>query len=62
MTRSLFDGRRANEARRDLRHAVLRTPETGKDIDPNVGRRLRVGWHDALLVPFVTACAWAFMP
>lgn len=62
LTRSVFDGKRANEARRGLRHAVLRAHETERDAIPNVTRRLRVGWFDVLLLPFFAACVWAFMP
>jgi hypothetical protein len=62
LTRSLFDGKRANEARRELRHAVLGAHETDSDVNPSVSRRLRVAWFDVLIVPFIAACVWAFMP
>ncbi|MFD8914041.1 hypothetical protein [Streptomyces sp. NPDC059575] len=62
MMRSVFDGQRANGARRDLRRAILRTHEADKDVDPSVSRRLRLGWFDVLPLPFIAACVWAFMP
>ncbi|MDL2076530.1 hypothetical protein QNN03_08785 [Streptomyces sp. GXMU-J15] len=62
LTRSVFDGRRANEARRELRHAVLRAHETEQGVDPGVTRRVRAGWYDVLLLPFLAACVWAFLP
>ncbi|MFE7430478.1 hypothetical protein [Streptomyces sp. NPDC057545] len=63
MTRSIFDGKRANGSRRDLRHAVLRaqkTVEAGEGIPAT--RRLRYGWFDILIVPMLAAFAWAFLP
>ncbi|MFD0313343.1 hypothetical protein [Streptomyces flavalbus] len=62
LTRSLFDGPRANEARRALRHAVLQAHETDEHVDPTVKRTLRIGWSDILLLPFLAACVWAFLP
>ncbi|MEV7238187.1 hypothetical protein AB0N06_30865 [Streptomyces sp. NPDC051020] len=60
MTRSIFDGKRANAARRDLRHAVL----ASKNGDPALtsSRKARFGWFDLLIVPFAAALVWAFLP
>ncbi|MFD7420010.1 hypothetical protein ACFV6M_06110 [Streptomyces californicus] len=63
MTRSIFDGRRANRARRDLRHAVLRAPEAmGADAAIPATRILRYGWFDTLVVPLLSAFVWALLP
>lgn len=62
LSRSVFDGKRANEARREMRHAVLRAVEgeTGQESG-EVVRRIRFGWMDLLLVPILSAWFWAFL-
>ncbi|MFG3410449.1 hypothetical protein [Streptomyces sp. NPDC048142] len=62
MTRSVFDGKRANQAQRDLRHAVLRAQKTGETEKIPAARKLRYGWFDLLIVPMLAACVWAFLP
>ncbi|MEU5772814.1 hypothetical protein ABZ819_05850 [Streptomyces venezuelae] len=59
MTRSVFDGRRAGAARRELRHAVRQAADTATTPGR---RRFRVAWSDILLAPMLGAVAWAFMP
>ncbi|MFH8987160.1 hypothetical protein [Streptomyces sp. NPDC017940] len=59
MTRSVFDGQRAERARRELRTAVRRA--TGTATAP-VRRRPRVEWTDLLLLPMLAAFVWAFLP
>ncbi|WP_030563963.1 hypothetical protein [Streptomyces aureocirculatus] len=60
MTRSVFDGRRAGQARRELRHAVRRAVP-GTAVTP-VRRRFRVEWTDLLVLPMLGAFVWAFLP
>ncbi|MFD9908303.1 hypothetical protein [Streptomyces sp. NPDC059063] len=60
MTRSVFDGRRAQGARRELRHAVRRAPEAV--AGEGARRRFRVEWTDVLVLPIVAAFVWAFLP
>ncbi|MFH8885197.1 hypothetical protein [Streptomyces californicus] len=63
MTRSILDGKRANGARRDLRHAVLRAPKaTEIDAATPATRSLHYGWFDMLVIPLLLAFAWAFLP
>ncbi|MCK8434462.1 hypothetical protein G3I77_15965 [Streptomyces sp. D2-8] len=63
MTRSILDGKRANGARRDLRHAVLRAQKTMEtDAAIPTTRRLRYGWFDILIIPLLAAFVWAFLP
>lgn len=59
MARSVFDGRRAEAARRELRHAVRRA--SGVVVVP-AWRRVRVAWTDLLLLPSLAAFVWAFLP
>ncbi|MVO84022.1 hypothetical protein GPA10_04375 [Streptomyces sp. p1417] len=74
MTRSVFDGRRAEQARRELRNAVRRavpdgtgtaggagTPG-GTDAAAPVRRHFRVEWTDVLILPMLGAFVWAFLP
>jgi len=63
MTRSIFDGKRANEARRELRRAVLQAKgEAVCESDAQGTRKIRYGWSDILMIPFLAACVWAFLP
>lgn len=63
MTRSIFDGKRANGARRDLRHTVLRAQKTMEtDAVTPTTRRLRYGWFDILIIPLLLAFVWSFLP
>ncbi|MFE0645604.1 hypothetical protein ACFW2Y_28945 [Streptomyces sp. NPDC058877] len=63
MTRSVFDGKRANAARRDLRHAVLQAAKPAPSEARRAPvRRPRFGWYDVLIIPFLGAVIWAFLP
>ncbi|MEV0437667.1 hypothetical protein AB0I84_29560 [Streptomyces spectabilis] len=59
MTRSVFDGRRAEAARRELRHAVRQADAVAS---APVRRRFRVEWTDVLVLPILAAFVWAFLP
>ncbi|MFJ6569832.1 hypothetical protein ACIQNU_20650 [Streptomyces sp. NPDC091292] len=62
MSRSVFDGRRANTARRALRDAVRQTPPPTEEPPATARRTPRIGWYDLLLLPFALSSVWAFLP
>ncbi|MET8978409.1 hypothetical protein ABZX85_22605 [Streptomyces sp. NPDC004539] len=62
LSRSVFDGTRANTARRDLRHAVLQAEATATTPTAPAIRRPVFGWYDLLPLPFLAAMVWAFLP
>ncbi|MFM9441577.1 hypothetical protein [Streptomyces acidiscabies] len=61
LSRSVFDGTRANAARRDLRNAI-RQAEHPDSTRPPATRKPLLGWYDILPLPFLAALVWAFLP
>jgi hypothetical protein len=62
LSRSVFDGARAKAGRKAVRAAVAKGAGGAAGGSGAATRRVVFGWYDVLVLPFLGAVGWAFLP